>query len=84
MFYTQLYHCLYFLNYLTTVKPIWTKTRALCIRNYDTQLFQNNSYFELLVKQLRQSECNSNIMVYPLKFDFNIFYRPKSCQYHQI
>jgi hypothetical protein len=34
------------------------------------QLFQNNSYFELLVKQFRQSECNSNIMVYPLKLDF--------------
>ena len=24
----------------------------------------------MLVKQFRQSECNSNIMVYPLKFDF--------------
>ena len=33
-------------------KESGTKTCGLCIRNYDTQLFQNNSYFELLVKQM--------------------------------
>jgi len=30
-----------------------TISRALCIMNYDTQLFQNISYFELLVNQFR-------------------------------
>ena len=44
------------------------KSRALCIRNYDSQLFQNISYFELLVNQFRQ--CNSNIAVNRLKFEF--------------
>jgi hypothetical protein len=40
--------------YYNAILRIWTNSRVfITIRNYDTQLFQNISYFELLVNQFR-------------------------------
>ena len=38
--------------YYNAILRIWTNSRVfITIRNYDTQLFKNISYFELLVNQ---------------------------------
>ena len=40
--------------YYNAILRIWTNSRVfITIRNYDTQLFKNISYFELLVNQFR-------------------------------